>query len=75
MRKGIYGFIVAILLFSASCFASELKVGVIDMDYILKNSKEVLNLKGQLREKFNRLQEDLRKKETALKASKDEFDE
>ena len=74
MKKRILGFILVMLMIAVSSYAEDLKIGVIDMDYVLKNSREVLNGKGKLREKFTRLQDDLRAKEKVLKESMDEFE-
>jgi outer membrane protein len=59
---------------AVSCYAEDIKIGVVEVDYILKNSKEVLDEKGKLREKFNKLQDDLRKKEKTLKESIADFE-
>ena len=74
MKTKLFGFIFCFILLAATCHAEGLKIGVVEVDYILKNSKEVLSSKGKLREKFNRLQDDLREKEKALKENMKNFE-
>jgi outer membrane protein len=73
MKKRVFVLVILILSMTVSSFAADLKVGVVEVEHIMKNSRELLNKKGKLREKFNKLQGELNEREKALKKSIEDF--
>lgn len=72
--KMVYGAVIAVLLLSTNSFASDLKIGIVEMEYVLQNSSKVNESKNYLQGKFNDLQADLSKKEKALKDKREDFE-
>lgn len=75
MNKKIIVFLLVLSGFTFSAQAQRgLKVGYIDMDYILENLPEYKQAQQRLDSKINTWRKDIEKKKTAIQKKKDELD-
>lgn len=74
MKRKILATIVAVLIMSTSVFASELKLGYIDMQRALNGSEQGKEAKEQLAAKVKKFQDEINIKQEDLKKLKDELE-
>ncbi len=73
--------LVAVLVFatafmpSLSCAASDMKIGVINMQQVVRGSKAGKDAMAKLQKKFEKVQKSLKAKQDKLKKLKKEFDQ